>query len=303
MARPGALRLWTALCALVLLPATAAADARTLGSLDAVHDACGEARDAQRPALYVIALDPGWRFGAHRRRAEELPVDTRRNLAALDGRVALLLTGLESPAFEADEARARALRQAARAGATLRLGFFLGFDEPRRQACVVRNRFAVTIVRADLAFAEVVGGDGERIARADTDRLRAWLDDQEELTIPGEGPRGAVGDARFANGTAAPEGWQRVLSGAEARAGIAQCHAAGVQRGASGDGQVVVRLNVETRTGRVRRADVALSSIGDDEDAECIARAVGSHSSLPPAPPTWQAEFVDVSVPVRLAVD
>ena len=87
------------------------------------------------------------------------------------------------------------------------------------------------------------------------------------------------------------------------REAIARCHAEGVARGAAHEGRVVVRLNVETRTGRVRRADVALSSLGDTEEAECIARALGSSSSLGPGPSGWQADVVDLSVPVRLVTD
>jgi hypothetical protein len=76
-----------------------------------------------------------------------------------------------------------------------------------------------------------------------------------------------------------------------------------VRRGATEQGQVVVRLNIETRTGTIRRSDVALSSIGDNTEAECIAQAVGTGSTLTPGPNTWQAEFVDLSVPVHLVAD
>ena len=34
--------------------------------------------------------------------------------------------------------------------------------------------------------------DGRVVAREDMDRLRAWLDDEEQDTLPGEGPRAAV---------------------------------------------------------------------------------------------------------------
>ena len=56
---------------------------------------------------------------------------------------------------------------------------------------MVRSAHAVTIVRADLAFAELVS-EGRALARTETDRLRAWLDDQEGLAVPGEGPRGVA---------------------------------------------------------------------------------------------------------------
>lgn len=296
-------RLLGALCLFVAVPATASAEGRVLDSLEDVHAACAEARESTRPSLYVIELDGGWRFGSHQRRAGRLPVDTRRNLLAFEGHVSIFLTGFEPLAFDADEAQAQALRTAARAGGRLRLGFFLGFDEPRRSPCVVRNRHAVTIVRADLAFAELVGSDGERLVRTDTDRHRAWRDDREELGVPGEGPRGTVGAARFSNGAAAPVEWQRALERAEVRAALAQCHAAGVARGASREGQVVVRLNVEVRTGEVRRADVALSSVEDPDEAECVARALGRHAAFGPGPLTWQAQFVDLNVPTRLVAD
>lgn len=289
--------------ALLTIPRGAAADGRVLERLDAVHAACEASREAGPARLYVLTVDPGWGFGPHRERAGRLPVDTRRNLRALDGRVSLLITHFEPVAFDAEAAEVPHLRRAAEAGARLRIGFFLGFDEPRRAACVVRNRHAVTIVRADLAFAELVSAEGERLARAQSDRLRAWRDDRERLAIPGDGPRGAVGEARFSNGGAAPEGWQAALEGERVRAAIARCHDEGVGRGAAADAQVVVRLNVETRTGRVRRADVALSSVGDDEEARCIARALGSHAGLTPGPSSWQAEVVDLSVPVRLTAD
>lgn len=281
----------------------ARADARALTSVEAFHEACEDVRARVHPVLYTVSIDAGWRFGRHRDGL--LFVDTRRNLNALEGHVSLLLSGLEPITFEADEERAGALREAARGGATLRVGFFLGFDDSRRQPCVLRNAHAVTIVRADLAYAELVR-DGESatvIARAESDRLRAWNDDREALTIPGTGPRGVVGEGRFANGDTAPAAWQRALTSAGSRSAFARCHEAGVARGASVEGQVVVRLNVETRTGRIRRADVALSSIGDAEEAECIATALGNHVTLSPGPAAWPAEVVDLSVPVRLAAD
>lgn len=278
------------------LPQVAHAD-EELTALGAVHEACDATREQTRPRLYVIEVQ--YRLGAHRADREQLYVDTRRNLSALEGHVSLLLSGLEPIAFEADEERARALREAQANGARLRVGFFLGFDEPGRQPCVVRGPHAVTIVRADLAFAELVTASGERLARTENDRLRAWLDDQGDLGIPGEGPRGAVGTASFDNAQPPPEAWQRALAAAAVRARIGQCHAEGVRRGASPEGQVVVRMNVESRTGRVRRADVAISSIGDAEEAECIARALGSSGQLPSAPSSWP-EVVDLSVPVRL---
>lgn len=284
-----------------LVPSGAFAQTSPLGALSAVHDACASIGQSRHADLYTVDVDPGWRFES----AEEgtLYVDTRRNLTALDGQVSILVSGFDPIGFEADGEQVGRLRDLQEAGARLRLGFFLGFDNPTRQPCLVRNEHAVTIVRADLATAELVSSTGEVITRAETDRLAAWQDDHDALTIPGEGPRGAVGQARFADGQSPPDTWQRALAAQGVRNRFGRCHGEGVQRGAAAEGQVVVRLNIETRTGRIRRADVALSSLGDTDEAECIARSLGGHVSLPAGPSSWQAEVVDLSVPVRLAAD
>lgn len=290
---------WALTLLLLACPGFARAEDE-LSSLDSVHAACEAARDRAAPVLYALEVD--YRIERHDDEAGRLFVDTRRNLRALGGHVSLLLSGLEPVAFEVSDEEAAALRQAAEAGARLRVGFFLGLDDPGRQPCVLRGAHAVTIVRADLAYAEL-SRSGERLARAETDRLRAWREDQRSLAIPGEGPRGAVGVASFDNAQSPPESWQRALRAPAIGARLAQCHAEGVARGASSDGQVVVRLNVEVRSGRVRRADVSISSIGDAAEGECIARAVGSGTPLPAGPASWNAEVVDLSVPVRLTAD
>lgn len=287
-------------CALAL-PSAALADARVLDTIDAVHQACASARDVSRARLYVMDVEDGWSFGEHDE--GRLMVGTARNFRALDGHVSLLVPRYEALSFEVGVEGATRLREAAMAGARLRVGFFIAFDDRSRQPCLVRNRHAVTIVRTDVAYLELVGEGDARLARVETDRLSAWNDDLVAFGIEGRGPRAAVGDARFSNGQAAPERWQRILGAAQPREAIGRCHAEGVRRGASEEGQVVIRLNIETRTGRVRRADVALSSIGDHAEAECIARVLGSTGSLSPAPSSWQAEVVDLSVPVRLVTD
>lgn len=272
-----------------------------LRQLEAVHEACEEARRRARKKLYVLVADEV-RLRAYDSQDELLTIDTRRNLRALEGRVSVLLSGLEPITFEVQPERARELMQATARGATLRLGFFLGFDDATRQPCVRRGPHAVTVLRADLAFAELSSRGGEQLARMETDRLRAWLDDEERRAIPGEGPRGVVETARFDNATPAPENWQRALESAAIRERLGHCHAEGVARGAAAEGRVIVRLNIETRTGRIRRADVALSTLGDEGDGQCIARALGS-AELAPGPASWRAEVVDLTVPVRLASD
>ena len=287
---------WVALVVLCAAVPTAAHAEAELTEIAAVHEACERARASSASPLYVMQVE--YRLGRYDEEDARLYVNTRRNLRALEGHVSLLLSGLEPIAFEVPDGEVSALRGAASRGAVLRVGFFLGFDDSTRQHCVVRSAHAVTIVRADLAFAELTA-DGRALARTETDRLRAWLDDQEGLAVPGEGPRGVVGAASFDNAQAPPATWQRALEAAQARFG--QCHAEGVARGAAPEGRVVVRLNVESRTGRIRRADVALSSLGDDEEATCVARALGA-AQLGPAPSGW-AEVVDLSVPVRLVVE
>ncbi|MBX3274471.1 MAG: hypothetical protein KF729_29670 [Sandaracinaceae bacterium] len=279
--------------------APAAAQGTRLETLAAVHEACAEPHGAEQPRLFAIDVEAGWRFGPTREGL--LRVDTGRNFRALDGHVAVLVPREERLGFEvADEAADARLRTAS---GRLRVGFFLGFDDTSRQPCLVRNRFAVTIVRADVAYVELYDEAGERLARGETDRLRAWNETRAATAIPGEGPRAAVDAARFANGIAPPPGWQTALAADAARQAMGRCHADGIARGAAREGRVVVRLNVETRTGRVRRADVALSSLGDDQVAECVARALGASASLPAGPSSWQAEVVDLSVPVRLVAD
>src|SRR5690606_35920439 len=97
--------------------------------------------------------------------------------------------------------RARALRQHARG---LRVGFFLGFDGVG-QSCVIRPAVGVTLVRAELAFVELVDGEGEVLAREDSERLRAWLDDEEQDAIAGEGPRAEVSEVSVERGVSATD--------------------------------------------------------------------------------------------------
>ncbi len=109
-----------------LAPAGAFAQTSPLGALSAVHDACASIGARAHADLYTVDVDSGWRFGT----AEDgtLYVDTRRNLSALDGRVSILVSGFDPIGFEADGEQVARLRELQEAGAWLRLGFFLGFD-------------------------------------------------------------------------------------------------------------------------------------------------------------------------------
>jgi hypothetical protein len=241
-------------------------------------------------------------------------VDTRTNLRALGGRVALMPAGLEPIGFRVTRARGRQLEAARRDGAILRVGFFLGQDDRDRTLCIVRPAGGQTLVRAEVAFAEIVRPDGSVVAREDTERLRALEDDDAPQSIPGAGPRARI-DAPYALRGAAPDAWRQALvaagqPGAPVARALAACHAEGVGRGAAEHSRVVVRL-VVTRAGAVRRAEVELSDNGDEAEAQCVARAIGA-VSLPAlgaaawgqtaatAPSGGSDGEIVLSVPVRL---
>ena len=243
-------------------------DEAPLESFDALRDACRAAGAPGRRALHVVELrrfrfegyDPGEGF---------LLVDTRRNLRLFGGSVELFPSGLEAIGFVASAERARELQEAQRAGARLRIGFFLGFDGDG-QPCLVRSAMGVTLVRADLAFAELVDPDGRVLAREDSERLTAWRDAAEREAIPGEGPRAAVG-APFGEDASVPEPWQRHLASAGLRERLGACHVGAVQRGAAGRARMVVRLSVDAE-GHVE-ATAALSSLEDAEATRCVLAA------------------------------
>lgn len=282
-------------------PAVGLADAPALeiGTRAALREACDRARGPGERELYVVTVDPdgwaldGWEDGY-------LHVATRRNLRAFRGGVELFTTGMEPIAFAVTSDGARRLR-ARRAGAALRLGFFLGFDNPHRTACLVRPS-AITSVRIDLAFVEWVAPDGSVVAREDADRLLAWLDDREREPIAGTGPRGELDVASLSAGAGVvPATWQRALaaSGPRLSAEIGRCHASGLARGAEARGRVVVRVDVDADGGGVRSAEVELSSIGDDAEATCVAEVLARHLRFPRAPERGPGG-VQLSVPVRL---
>jgi len=272
-------------------------------SAAAMRTACRDAEgEGPRSLLVVEVPEPGWSFAPEADPGTGfLPVDTRRNLRVFEGRVELLPARLEPVGFYASEERMAELRAVARRGGRLRLGFFLGFDNHHGTLCLVRSSFGVTLVKMDVAFAELLDTQGRVVARDDTERLRAWMDDLERDGVPGEGPRGIFADATLADGPGGlPGDWQRALDeanrGAGARA-LARCHRRGLARGAAPDGQVVLRLAVDGRSGRVDDASVALSSIGDDAEGRCIADAARASLRFPPRP----VGSVSVSVVVRLA--
>lgn len=290
------------LSVLLIGPAARADEVRTLATLQEVHEACRAQRARPASEIFVVELEPDWRFGTL---DEEgfLAIEPRRNFRALEGRVELIPARLEAIGVVATPERADELEAARARGARLRVGFFLGLDEPDRTACVLRSRHGITTVRMDVAFVELVAPDGSVLARQDTERLRAWRDDEERAAIPGRGPRAAIGPATTPSGTP-PVGWQRAVdeaASAEVGRAVADCHRQGVARGADAHGRVVVRLRVDARTGSVLASEPALSDVGDSDEAGCIAGAFRG-LALPPAPAD-SARVVELSVPVRLAAD
>jgi hypothetical protein len=298
---------------LVATSVPARADAATvLADIAAVHRACRAATGPGPRTLHAVDVAAGqWRFGGLQLNevvssdASEVTVaeggtlfvDTQHNLRIVGGRAELVPAGLEAIGFTVSRERARLLEQARAAGASLRVGFFLGMDGRDGTLCVVRSAAAVSLVRAEVAFLEVVSADGHVVAREDTERLRALRDDGEDA--PGEGPFATIGTPY---GTNVPASWEAALvaapRGATGRA-LAACHAAGLARGAASDGSIVVRLEVSSRTGSVRHAELELAANDDEEEAACLVRVLRG-VSLPALAEVREDRVAVLSVPVRL---
>lgn len=304
-ARPVSVALLVAVAALAAAPRSIARadDERALATLEQVHAACRDAESYPARDLLAVEVQPGWSFGA----LDEdgfLAIRARRSFRAVGARVELFAAHMETLGLVATPARAAELEAARERGARLRIGFFLGYDEPDRTACLLRSRHAVTTVRMDVAYVELVARDGTVIAREDSDRYRAWRDDRERQDVPGSGPRAALGVATTPSG-AAPDAWQQALTtagqGAVGRA-LAQCHRDGVARGAEESARVIVRLRVDGRTGRVTDSTLAISNLGDTDEGTCVASALRD-VTLSPGPAEWGTRTVELDVPVRLAAD
>ncbi|AKF05803.1 hypothetical protein [Sandaracinus amylolyticus] len=286
----------------MVAPALAHADQeRAVATLESLQDACRIAQARPARELLVVDVEPGWTFGTL---SEDgfLAIESRRNFRALGGRVELYPARLEPLGLVATAERADELEAARQRGARLRIGFFLGFDEPERTSCVLRSRHAVSTVRMDVGYVELLAEDGAVLAREDTERYRAWRDDAERQAVPGEGPRAALGTPSTPSG-AVPEPWQTGVvaagTGEVARA-LAVCHRDGIARGAETTGRIVVRVRVDGRTGRVVESRPAISDVGDSAEAECVAGALRA-ITLPPV--TSDARTFDLDVPVRVVAD
>lgn len=235
---------------MLTLPTLASAEVQ-VESLETLHDACRSAPRRDRAVLYTTQLE-NFRFQAHDAQSGVLAVDIRRNFRILEGAAELFPSGLESISFPATRDRAGELR---RYGRKIRVGFFLAFDGG--QACLVRPAAAVTTVRIDVAYVELLNGRGQVLAREDTERLRAWRDD--DVPEPGL----SFGDLEVEEGNALVT---RALQ--SKRAALSACFSNAVSRGASRRAMVTLRLRVSG--GRVTHVETELSSLGDREGVECL---------------------------------
>lgn len=278
-------RAWT-WAALSLIAAStvatgALAQERVLEAVEEVHGACRRSEAPGRRELLVLEV-PIFRFGTYDPDDERLPVDTTRNLRALGGAVEVLPAELEEIAFVASPSQALRLRRHARA---LRVGFFLGFDG-RGQACVIRSAVGVTLVRAELAFAELVDAQGGVAAREDTERLRAWLDDTEHEPLEGAGPRVAVRDVSVERGGVVSDA---TLRSEELRRALDACHALAVSDGAPGEAVAYVRLRTDA-SGRVVERAFDLSDLAVESERACVLDAIGA-VALPPGERVWRVQL------------
>lgn len=242
---------WTVL--LLCFPSLALAE-RPVDAIEELHAVCRSSASPGPRELYAVRVDR-FRFESYDEIDSLLRVDTQRNLRAFRGSAEFFPTDFESIAFRATEERAAELRTQ---GHALRLGFFLGFDGGR--PCVIRSVVAVTTVRADLAFVELLDQEGRVVAREDFERLRAWQDDQERDGIPGEGPRAQVDPPTGTQAAAAT-----VLTAPSVATALGQCFAQVSLRRAT----AIVRLRVGV-DGSVERAEMELSSLGRPSAQTCV---------------------------------
>ena len=251
-----------------------------VGDLEGLHQACRDAELPGRRKVYTIEV-PQARFEPYYEEDRALLLDTRRNFRVLRGAAEIFASNLETIGFVANAERAEELQ---RRGRKLRIGFFLGFDGARRP-CLIRSAVSVTMVRADLAFVELLDADGEVVAREDTDRLRAWQDDLERDGIPGEGPRAAVLHPTTLHGSGLSAAASQPLSTQALRNRLDACAAL---RREGGDAQIVVVLRI-AGDGSVAGAEVELSSARSRRVQACVVEALQRVRFAPGAPMSLRA--------------
>lgn len=282
---------------LALSTSAHALDGTPITTLDALHEACNSARADGPRTLWVVTVASGrWHFAASPSDGARLVVDTRHNLPILGGAAALMPAFLERLSLPAEGGRAAELSRAASEGASLRIGFFLGMDDRAATMCVLRPAAGVTMVRAEIAYIEVLSAEGEMLAREDTERMRAVR--QDEAVAPVTGGARAIVDAPSAeDGSAVPQSWTDALRAAgrgTLAAQLARCHTG------HGAVDVVVRLMVGARTGAVRSAEVELAAGAAERESHCVAQTLAAGVALPAGDARAREDHeVPLSVPVR----
>lgn len=244
--------------------------------------ACEVAEQPGVRQLYRVDVPPG-AFVLEDAEAGQLVLPLRRPLRVLHGQAEIFPSHMTPWRIQSDEALSRRVRRAAADGGLLRVGFFLGFDDHRKQVCVVRPASGVTTVRADLAYLEVLGASGAVVVRESTERLRAWLDDRPPSADAG--PAGASVKLMYAHVTAgrqtteASPSWLRVLRHQVVQP-AASCLAGVRDEGLPRELTMVVRWSVDA-AGLPEVPTVQLSDLGQGPLDACVREALSSATFVP----------------------
>jgi hypothetical protein len=260
----------------------------------------GRARTEQRAArervlgalLEVEVGATSFSFTEYDFEGETLAVDTERNLRLWGGRMSFYPSGGDALAFPLAPDRAREIvERLRRREIRLRIGFLLGHDDPDADPCLLRPGVP-PIVKADIAYVELVDAGGRVLAREDTPRLA----DSHSLASP---PAGAAG----VTVTIAPP----TVTGDRALAAAVEAQLAGdgaarlvaaIQACVRAEGPVGTVVVDLTLDGAGHASDVSLSvdSLHEDAMSACVRDAVANWSF----PTGSRHARAHVSVPVMI---
>lgn len=257
--------------------------------------ACEVAEQPGPRRLYRVDVPPG-AFVLEDGEDGQLVLPVRRALRVVRGQVEIFPSHMTPWHLSTDPGTARRVRRAASTGGHLRVGFFLGFDEHRKQVCVIRPQSGVTTVRADLAYIDVVSANGALVMRESTERLRAWLDDRPSATEGGTtGPSvrlmyaTVAGQGKDTEASAAWLGVLRTQVVLPAQSCLRSAQDARLPRELT----VIVQWPVE-RTGRPGAPTVQLSDLGEGRLDACVRDAIASATF------TAEPAMADAALKVRL---
>lgn len=241
-------------CSFGLLSASGMAqgpEGSRLPDIGTLQRACEVA--AGEPVLHWVEIrNPAMEYDAD---VGQVVVQTNgRNLALFGGAAELL--ALEPIGLLANPGRAEELLRASQEGARLRVGFVMGLEDA--QVCV-RPSFSVTVVRASLAFTELVDREGAVLGRDDRAVLRHW-----QSARPRSRQRVEIGELL---GAGVPEGNAARVS--RGLSGFAQCFESALERGA-GFENADVSMELTVEQGRVRRIEVPMTTLRDEQAMGCL---------------------------------